>query len=117
MTTKTEYKRATRISEIVREEVSEILSRKVKDPRVEMVTITHVSMTDDLRTAKVYFSFMGKDIEKNRVLQGLNSASRFIRRELGKRLEIRYTPDIVFEYDSSLEYGSRIDRILRDFTK
>lgn len=117
MTAKTEYKRATRVSEIIREEISEILSRKVKDPRVEMVTITHVSMTDDLRTAKVYFSFMGKGVKKDKVLQGLNSASRFIRRELGKRLEIRYTPDIIFEYDSSLEYGSRIDGILRDFTK
>lgn len=109
-------KRATRVSNVVKKEISEILSKKVKDPRVKLITITDVAMTPDLRLARVYFSFMGEGNEKDDVLKGLSSASGFIRRELGKRLGLRYTPDIVFEYDSSLEYASRIDRILREIT-
>jgi ribosome-binding factor A len=112
-----EYKRAARIGKVVREEISEILSKRVKDPRIKLVTITDVSVTDDLRLARVYFSCMAGQQEKDKVYKGLKSASRFIRRELGKRLELRYIPDIIFEYDSSLEYGSRIDSILRRIEK
>lgn len=112
-----EYKRAARIGKVVREEISEILSKRVKDPRIKLVTITDVSVTDDLRLARVYFSCMASQQEKDKVYRGLKSASRFIRRELGKRLELRYIPDIIFEYDSSLEYGSRIDSILRKIAK
>lgn len=112
-----EYKRATRVSNVIKEEISEILSKRVKDPRIKLITITDVAMTSDLRLARVYFSFMGEvGNEKDKVLKGLRSASGFIRRELGKRLGLRHTPDIVFEYDSSLEYASRIDRILREIT-
>jgi ribosome-binding factor A len=112
-----EYKRATRIGRVVKEEISEILGKRVKDPRIKLVTITDVSVTDDLRLARIYFSCMAGQQQRDEVQKGLNSASRFIRRELGKRLELRYIPDIVFEYDSSLEYGSRIDSILRTIVK
>jgi ribosome-binding factor A len=108
-----EGKRSTRVADLIQEEISDILMRSIKDPRVGFVTITRVSVTDDCRSAKVYFSVMGAEEEIERSLDGLDSAKGFIRKELGKRIRLRYTPDLFFQFDPSIEYAIHIEKVIQ----
>ncbi len=106
--------RINRINEEIQRELS-ALFRQLKDPRVSstgMVSITHVDTTSDLRYAKVYVSVLDKSQEKE-VLKGLKSASGFLRRELGQALRLRYTPELQFIGDDSIQHGARILEVLR----
>jgi ribosome-binding factor A len=107
-------KRLTRVGETIREELSAMLLRDLKDPRIGFVTITDVVMSPDLRQAKVYFSRIGTEAEREESLRGLRAAAGFMRRELGHRLALKFAPELRFFYDESLETGSRIDRLLRE---
>jgi len=98
----------------MREEISEILLKDLKDPRIGFVTITKVAVTDDLRQAKVYYSVFGGEQEKEDSFQGLESATGYIKRELGRRMRLKYMPEITFHFDDSLEYGAHIEELLRD---
>lgn len=99
--------RIGRINEEIQRELSELL-RTLKDPRVQaMISITQVETTSDLRYAKVYISVLEKNKTKD-VLKGLKSAGGYLRREIGNRLQLRYTPELVFEQDDSIEYGAHI---------
>lgn len=100
--------RIGRINDEIRRELSELL-RSVKDPRVSgsMLTITHVDTTTDLRYARVYVTALDRTGEKD-LMKGLKSASGFLRRELGHRLELRYTPELQFLADDSIAYGAHI---------
>lgn len=103
------YKRATRVADQIRGEVADILMRKTKDPRVEIVTVTDVEVTSDLRLARVFVT-AGQDRQREAdAMVGLAKASGFIRTELGRRLNLRYTPELVFHKDTA---GPRGDRIL-----
>ena len=104
--------RLARVSENIKETVSLLIERKIKDPRVEFVTVTGVDVSADLRHCKVFFSTMGGKMEHDRALVGLESASGYIRGELGKRLRMKYTPRVRFYFDESVEQGQRIDRII-----
>lgn len=106
------FKRADRVADLIKAEISDILLKRVRDPRVEHVTITGVKMSDDLRSAKVFFVQMGYDTCSEETMTGMRKASGFLKRELGKRLQLRYVPTITFIYDESFEYGSRIERLL-----
>jgi ribosome-binding factor A len=107
------YKRSERLGEIILAEISDLITRDIKDPRVGFVTFTRVEVSDDLRYAKVFVSSLGSEQEKARTLQGLSSATGYIRRHLGRALHLRYTPDITFLLDESLEHGARIAQLLR----
>lgn len=107
------YKRSEKVAEAVHEEVSRLLVKGIKDPRVGFVTITAVKVTDDLHLATIFFTVVGSDEERKGTEAGLNSAKGFIRKELGKALRMRYTPDLLFRYDETIEYGSRIEGILK----
>lgn len=107
------YKRSDRVSDLLKEEISQLLLREVKDPHIGFVTITDVEVSKDLQVAKVYYTILGDENQVNESAQALNRVSRFIKRQLGKRLRMRYIPDIIFRYDHSLEYGDKIDYILR----
>ena len=100
--------RIGRINDEIRRELSEIL-RSVKDPRVSqaMVTITHVDTTSDLRYARIYVTALDRTGEKD-LMRGLKSASGFLRRELGSRLNLRYTPELQFMSDDSIAHGAHI---------
>jgi len=111
------YKRSEKVAEAIHEMVSELLVKGLKDPRIGFVTITGVKVTDDLHLATVYFSVIGSDEEKKATEAGLNSARGDIRKELGKSLRMRYVPDIVFRYDESVEYGSRIESLLKEISE
>ena len=107
------YKRSEKVAEAIHEEISRLLINGVKDPRVGLVTVTGVKLTDDLRHATVYFSSRGTDEECKDAAAGLNSAKGFLRREVGKLLRMRYVPEIIFRHDESVAYGSHIESILK----
>jgi len=109
-----EFSRANRVAESIHKEVSSLLLKGLKDPRIGFVTITAVDVTPDLHLARVYFSVMGDEEARKNTQKGLSSSIPYIRRELGRRLRMRYVPDILFQYDSSLEYGNRIESLIRE---
>ena len=106
--------RINRINEEIQKELSSLF-RTLKDPRVQggMVTITHVDTTSDLRWCRVFVSVLDKTQEKD-VVKGLKSAAGYLRRELGAVLRLRYTPELQFVADDSIEYGAHILEMLRD---
>jgi ribosome-binding factor A len=107
--------RIDRISEQVKKEVSDIIQNELKDPRLpQMISVTEAEVTRDLRCAKVYVSMLGTDTDKKNALQALKNAAGFVRREIGQRLKIRYTPEIVFELDDSIERGVYITKLIED---
>ena len=107
-----EGKRSEKVADAIRKEISEmILLKTIKDPRIGFLTITRVSVSDDCRMARVYFSVMGTPEERDRSLEGLNSAKGYVRKELGRRMRLRYTPDIIFQFDPSIEYAIHIDEV------
>jgi len=109
-----QHKRSDKVAETIHELISSILSRGLNDPRIGFVTVTAVEVTDDLHLARVFFTVIGDEQAKKDSEEGLNSAKGFLRRELGKSLTMRYTPDLLFKYDHSGEYGSRIDSLLKE---
>jgi ribosome-binding factor A len=111
------FKRADRVAGLIRADMSEIISKEVKDPRLHSVTITSVKVTDDLRNAKIYFVEMGKDECSPDIKAGLTQAAGFIRRELGKRLQLRCVPELIFVHDTSFGYGNRIEKLLAQIAK
>ena len=105
--------RINRINEEVRRELSDIL-RELKDPRIPMMTsVVSVSVTQDLRYATVYVSIFGDEEVKKNALLALKNSQGFVRRELGHRLNLRYTPEIVYKADDSIEHGARINELLK----
>ena len=104
--------RIGRINEEIKKEMSALI-RNLKDPRVQdtMISITHVQTTPDLRYAKVYVSFLPEEKAKD-ALKGLKSASGYLRRELGSALNLRYTPELVWELDDSITYGAKMLKLI-----
>lgn len=109
-----ESQRASRVGEQIHKEVSALLVRGLKDPRIGFVTITAVDVTADLHLARVYFTVIGDEKVRKETEKGLKSSVPFIRRELGRHLRMRYVPDLLFQYDSSLEYGNRIESLIQE---
>jgi ribosome-binding factor A len=107
--------RAVQVGAQVREEIMQIIHRDLKDPRIGFVSITEVRMSPDLRSARVRISVLGDEQAGRATLAGLRSASGVIRHELGRRLEnLKFTPDLRFEIDPSIEYSVRISKTLRE---
>ena len=109
---KATYKRADRVADQIRMEVADILMRIIKDPRVHGVTVTDVELTGDLRIAHVFVTTMERDAAEREVFAGLSKASGFVRAELGRRLSLRYLPEVIFKKDVSGIRGNRIDQLL-----
>ena len=107
------YKRPQRVGDLIREVICEMLLRDLNDPRLESVTITEVEVTADLKLATVFFSAMGNPSREEASLHGLQSATGYMRKKLGKELRLRYVPELLFKLDHSFEYGSKIDRLIR----
>lgn len=106
-------KRATRVGDQILRFIAELLVEKIRDPRVSRVTLTDVSLSNDLKNARIYFSVMGAEDEIAEAAEGLESAKGFIKRQLGKGSQLRYVPDISFEYDPTLETGDRIEQLFK----
>jgi len=110
-------RRTERLNEVIREELSELLRRQTKDPRLScFLTVTRVDTSADLSHAKVYVSVMGSNEEKSDAMDGLNSASGFLYRELRERLSLRHTPRLIFCEDDSLERGAQVLHLIKEAT-
>ncbi len=107
-------RRTDRLGELFREEISALLTKGLKDPRVGFVTISRVEVTEDLSYAKVLVSVMGDDKEKTSSLIALRNSAGFIRSHLGKAVKIRKMPELQFALDASLEHAMTIQRILHE---
>ncbi len=106
-------KRQKQVNQTIRRELSDLLARQVGDPRITgVISITEVSVSPDLKQAKVYISVLGDDTEKSEVFDGLASASDFLRRELGSRIRMRYIPRLIFKRDDSLEKAERLQQLI-----
>ncbi|GJM83790.1 ribosome-binding factor A [Paenibacillus sp. HMSSN-139] len=93
-----------------------LIQSELKDPRIGFVTVTGVDVTSDLSQAKVYLSVFGDEEKKSESLKGLEKATGFLRTEIGKRIRLRHTPELIFKIDESIAYGSRIEKLLGEIT-
>src|SRR5512141_462240 len=107
--------RASRVGELIRAELSRIiLQREIHDPGIGFVTITQVNMSDDLHTARIYFSCLGDEKAFESTREAFTRAAGYLRREIGRRCRLRYAPELHFFPDHSAETGARIEKILRE---
>ncbi len=106
-------RRQDRVAALIQRELSEIIQRSVKDPRVAFCTVTQAEVSPDLKYVDVKVSVIGDDTQKEKTLAGLKSATGFLRREIGKRLTLRYSPELRFAIDESADYLLRIDGLLK----
>lgn len=104
--------RAEKIQELIKQEVSKIILNDLKNPNIGFVTVTQVEVTNDLRHAKIWLSLYGKEEEQAKTLQALERSLGFIRNEIGKRIRLKFVPELALLTDSSLEYSSHIQKIL-----
>ncbi|WP_243386906.1 30S ribosome-binding factor RbfA [Bacillus kexueae] len=109
--------RANRVAEQMKKELSDIIGRKIKDPRIGFVTVTDVRLSGDLQIAKVYISVLGDEKQREDTLKGLAKAKGFIRSEIGQRIRLRKTPEIQFEFDESIDYGNRIETLIHELNQ
>jgi ribosome-binding factor A len=109
--------RIGRVAEQMKKELSDIISNRIKDPRIGFVTVTGVDVTGDLQQATAYITVLGGEEKIAETLEGLSQAKGFIRSEIGKRIRLRKTPELDFKIDESVEYGNRINKILHDLKR
>ena len=108
--------RQARVGDLLMKTIAEMILRKVKDPRVEGITITGVDVSVDLKNARIFFCMMDSS-RKDEAMEGLKSAAGFLRHELKKELRLKAVPNLYFSYDESFDYGSKIDGILETISK
>lgn len=109
--------RVGRVGEQIKKELSQILQTELKDPRIGFITVTGVDVTNDLSQARVYLSVLGSDEQKEETLKALAKGQGFIRSELGRRIRLRHTPELIFKFDTSIEYGSHIEKLLQQINQ
>ncbi len=109
--------RVRRIREAIREEISDIMRNEMKDPRVGFASVTSVEVSGDLRNARVYISVLGGEEERRQTMAALESARGFIRGEVGRRLRLRFAPELVFVADESIAHGAHIARLLAEIRR
>ncbi len=107
------YKRSERVAALIHEEIGKMLLTEMKDPDISQVTVTKVEMTDDLRYAKIYYSVLGDDAKKEASKKALERSQGFIRSAIGRRIKIRFAPEITFVYDDTAAYADHIEQLLK----
>jgi len=107
------FSRADRIGGLIQKILSDILKKEIRDPRLKMTTITGVTVTRDLKLARIYFTTPNSKQKKEAATIGFNSARGYIKRTLAHALDLKYMPDIKFYYDESLDYGAHIDELIK----
>ncbi len=110
-------RRIDRVNEQLRSEISHLIARQIKDPRVAgVISVTEVIASSDLRSARVYISVMGREADQQSALQGIQSAASFLRRELRERVNLRHTPHLTFILDDSIAEGNRVLKLMDGVT-
>ncbi len=107
-----EFSRSRRVGEQIQRELAELIQRELNDPRLGMVTVSAVEVSRDLTVAKVFFTVLNPGYDVAQTLEGLTHATGFLRRELGRRMKLRVVPELRFQYDSSIEEGSRLSALI-----
>ncbi len=105
-------RRQKRVGDLIQEEISDMLQKKLEDPRLQQVTITGVEVSPDLRHARVWYSVLGGPQEMAEAAAALQKASSLLRRELSSRISLRYMPELAFKFDDSWQRGARVDELL-----
>ena len=105
-------RRQRKVAELLHEELSLLLHRETKDPRLALITVTGVEITSDLRQAQVYFTVLGDAADVTEAQSGLTNAAGFLKHRVGQALSLRHVPDLTFKLDTSLENGMRIEQLL-----
>jgi len=108
-----DFARSDRVESLIQQKLSDLLKKKIKDPRLEMTVITGVKVSRDIRKAYVYFSTSPNENARQEALDGFKSAHGFIKRELAGQLGLRYMPSIEFLFDESFDYGAHIDNLIK----
>jgi ribosome-binding factor A len=110
-------RRSERTSRLIQREISELLEREVNDPRLsKLVSVTEVTLSPDLKHAKIFVSTLGTEMNKEDLLAGFNNASGFLRKELASHLKLQYTPQLSFYYDDSIERGARLLKLIGELS-
>jgi ribosome-binding factor A len=110
-------RRSERTSKLIQREISELLEREVNDPRLsKLISVTEVTLSPDLKHAKIFVSTLGTEINKEDLLAGFNNASGFLRKELASHLKLKYTPQLSFHYDDSIERGARLLKLIGELS-
>jgi ribosome-binding factor A len=115
-----EFSRTSRIGEVIMRELAQMIQQEVSDPRVGMVTVSHVDVTSDLKYAKVYVTRLNgveSEQDADECIAGLTNAAGFLKRGIAKRVEIRTVPELRFQYDKSLEHGFHMDELIAKANK
>ncbi len=112
-----DYARTSRIAEQIRRDLAELIRLELKDPRVNLVTLTDVEVTADYAHAKVFFTTLAGPEHLDEISEGLKRASGFLRRELGRRIKIHHLPELHFVYDPSVEQGTRLSQLIDEAVK
>jgi len=107
-------RRNERLAEEIREEAARIIGRELKDPRIGFVTVTRVELTADLRLARIHVGVLGSEADRAKTLDGLTASAGYLRRELGRRLRVRHTPEVQFRYDAGLDATERVAQLLEE---
>ena len=106
-------RRIERLNSVIQQEISELLRDQVNDPRLNsLISITKVSTSEDLRHTKIFISSFGDNVDKKEILEGFNAASGFLRCQLASRLQLRYMPDLSFQFDDSIERAAKVLRLI-----
>lgn len=104
-------KRSIRVAEVLKREISKIIIEDIKDPNINLVTISEVKISDDLRFSKIYFTVIGDREQRKKATEALDRATKFIRNSIGRRIELRYVPELKFYYDPLSEYVENIESL------
>ncbi len=107
-------RRNDRVRAAMRQEISNMLQRDLKDPRLGFATVTDVRVSGDLQHVQVYVSILGDDVSRRQTMEALESARGYVRSEIGRRVQLRLTPEITFAYDDSIERGARLLRLISE---
>lgn len=109
------YKRSQRVQELLLEEISKLIQHGLKDPRIGFVTVTRIELSDNLKNAKVFVSIMGSEEEKEKSIEGLNSAKGYLRSSLGKNLYLKHIPELHFKLDEAADHVEKITKIISEW--
>ncbi len=110
--------RSVRVAEEIKREIAQMIRDDLKDPRLKgLISVTHVEVTNDLRYAKIFVSMYSQENDEKSAFKALEKASGYLRSELAKRLQLRYTPELIFKFDDSIQYGDKINKIISNINK
>ena len=109
-----EFSRTRRVGEQLKRELAQLIHDEVKDPRVTMVTVNAVEVSRDLAHARIYVTSLVEQDQRDKLIEGLNKAAGFLRRELGRRISLRTTPQLHFTYDESIDSGARMSALINE---